>query len=105
MLKALLYKEQSTKDGGEMIEVEEIKKELEQPTDTYVRLLFADMQKPMEALQKVFSAAIDKLEEDGLDTHYASLEIECNKLTVKLGNYVMYRQVYEQVLDLNEGRR
>lgn len=88
-----------------MIEAEEIRNELEQPTETDVRLLFADIQKPMEALQRLFVSAIDEMKKDNINVSYTSLEIERNKLIVRLGDYVLYHEVNDRVLDLMEGRR
>lgn len=86
-----------------MIEVEEVKNELEQPTETDIRLLFADLQKSMEAIQKVFVSAIDKLKEDNVDTSRANIEIERNKMIVRLGEFTMFHEVVDTIVDLKNG--
>lgn len=86
-----------------MIEAEEVKMELEQPTETDIRLLFGDLQKSMEAMQKVFVSAIDKLKEDNVDTSRVGLEIERNKLIVRLGEFTLFHEVIDTILDLRNG--
>ena len=86
-----------------MIEAEEVKTELEQPTETDIRLLFGDLQKSMEAMQKVFVSAIDKLKEDNVDTSRVCLEIERNKLIVRLGEFTLFHEVIDTILDLRNG--
>ena len=87
-----------------MIEVEEVKKELEQPTETDIRLLFGDLQKPMEALQKVLVSSVDALKADNVDTTRVSVEIERNALIVRLGEYALYHEVSDTLFDLREGK-
>lgn len=86
-----------------MIEAEEVKMELEQPTETDIRLLFGDLQKSMEAMQKVFVSATDKLKEDNVDTSRVCLEIERNKLIVRLGEFTLFHEVIDTILDLRNG--
>ena len=85
-----------------MIEVEEVKNELEQPTETDIRLLFADLQKPMEALQKVFAYALEKLTSDSVNVERTSIEIEQNTLIVRLGAYRLYHRVIDDVFYVGE---
>ena len=86
-----------------MIEVvEEIKAEKERPTETDVRLLFCDLQKAMEALQRIFVSELDKLGDDNVDTAHAGIEIKRNQLIVRLGDYVMYHDVHDSILHLGD---
>lgn len=85
-----------------MIEVEEVKNELEQPTDTDIRLLFADLQKPMEALQKIFVGELERLKADNVDTERAGVEIKDGVLIVRLGDFVLYHNVFVNIYDLRE---
>lgn len=85
-----------------MIEAKEIKTEKEQPTDTDVRLLFGDLQKPMEALQKIFVGALEKLTNDNVDTKRASIEIEDGTIIVRLGEYVLYHRVTDNIYFVGE---
>lgn len=86
-----------------MIEVvEEVKKELEPPTETDIRLLFGDLKKPMEALQAVFVAELEKLKKDGVETGNAKIEIEDGSLTVRVGNYCLWYEVRETVWKLGD---
>lgn len=85
-----------------MIEVEEVKSELEQPNDTDIRLLFADLQKPMEALQKIFVGELEKLKADNVNTERAGIEIKDGVLIIRLGDFVLYHNVFVNIYDLRE---
>ena len=85
-----------------MIEAIEIKKELEPPTETDVSLLFADLKKPIEALQTMFVSAVNSLKKDGIDIGKPRLQIEDGEITIYLGNVCLWYQVKETVWNLGE---
>lgn len=72
----------------------------EQPTDVDVRIMFGKMRKPMEALQSLFVAALNELNSNGIDTSDAKLEIKDGELTVRLGDYVMWLSVRENIFKI-----
>ena len=84
-----------------MIEVvEEIKTEKEQPTETDIRLVFTDLKRAMDALQKLFVMQLKKLNADNINTEHASIEIKENEMIVRLGDYVLFYKVSEWVTKL-----
>lgn len=79
-----------------MIEVEEVEREKEEPTEVDIRLLFNDLKKPMKALQAMFAAELEKLEKDCVDVSNAVLTIESGDLFVTLGKQrLLYRETEE----------
>lgn len=80
-----------------MAEETEVKKELEKATETDIRLMFGDLKKPLEAMQAVFVAVIEKLRKDGVDPGRARVQIEDKELTLWLGDYCLWYRVEESV--------
>ena len=76
---------------------EEVTKELEQATEIDIEHLFTELFKPTEALQKIVCSALEKLDQEGVDTRDFYLTIEKDQLTLHLGKYSLYHEIRHSV--------
>lgn len=73
--------------------------EKEMPNETDVRLLFGDMKKAAEALQRLFAYELEKLSKDNIDVGAAYICIESENIRIRLGNQVLNYTVIERVYE------
>lgn len=76
-----------------MIEVEEVKVELEDPTEIDAERVFEVFKKSLETIQQLLVSEKKQMEKDGVDCKRLSLEIEPTEITIRVGDYLLWHKI------------